>query len=243
MHQQRGLARRGRALERRRGHRDDHAAAGEVGEHVAQRERTGDRVELVAGLDESRSRLRVEIGAERDDEDVGVEGAGVGLDAFGVGVDGADRRLHELHTGLDEVAVGVTHLLGERSSEHHVELGEPEDEVVALVDEHDVDVVPELFGQPGRQLQAAESRPQHHNTHVSDTIRAPSPDARRARYRVWSGRVVGATRTLQTRSTRRCGLAATARAPARSSPARPAPMLTVWPSSRRSSSSRSWRSV
>ncbi len=36
VHQQRRLARRRRALERRRGHPDDHPAAGEVGEHVAQ---------------------------------------------------------------------------------------------------------------------------------------------------------------------------------------------------------------
>ena len=70
------------------------------------------RVELVAALDQARRRLGVQIGAERDDEDVGVERAGVGLDALGVGIDRADRRLHELHAGLDEVAVGVAHLLG-----------------------------------------------------------------------------------------------------------------------------------
>ena len=69
-------------------------------EHVAQRERAGDRVELVAALDEPGRRRRVEVGAERDDEDVGVERAGVGLDALGGRVDRADRRLHERTPGL-----------------------------------------------------------------------------------------------------------------------------------------------
>ena len=58
VHQQRGLARRGRALERRRRHADDHPAAGEVGEHVAQRERAGHGVELVAALDQPGRRRR-----------------------------------------------------------------------------------------------------------------------------------------------------------------------------------------
>ena len=110
VHQQRGLARRGRALERRRRHRDDDAPAVEVSQHVAQRERAGLGVELVAALDESRRRLGVQIGAERDDENVRIERAGVGFDALGVGIDRADGRLHELHTWFDEVAVGVPNL-------------------------------------------------------------------------------------------------------------------------------------
>ncbi len=112
VHQQRGLARRGRALERRRGDADDHPAAVEVGQHVAQRERAGDGVELVAALDQAGRGRRVEVGAERDDEDVGVERPGVGLDALGDRVDRPDGRLDEPHAGLDEVAVGVAHGVG-----------------------------------------------------------------------------------------------------------------------------------
>ena len=110
MHQRRGLARRGRALERRRRHRDDDAPAVEVGQHLTQRERAGHRVELVAALDQSRRRFGVQIGAERDDENVRIERARVGLHALGVGIDRADGRLHELHTRLDHVAVGVADL-------------------------------------------------------------------------------------------------------------------------------------
>ena len=82
VHQERGLARRGRALERRRRHRDDHAPAVEVGQHVAQRERAGFGVELVTALDEPRRRLGMQIGAERDDEHIRVERARVGFDAL-----------------------------------------------------------------------------------------------------------------------------------------------------------------
>ena len=110
MHQERRLARRGRALERRRRHGDDDAPAVEVGQHVAQRECAGLGVELVAALDQSRRRLGVQIGAERDDQNVRIERPGVGFDALGVGIDRADRRLHELHTWFDDVAVGVPNL-------------------------------------------------------------------------------------------------------------------------------------
>ncbi len=53
VHKQRGLARGRRALERRRGDRDDHPTSREAGEHVAQRERALLCVELVAALDET----------------------------------------------------------------------------------------------------------------------------------------------------------------------------------------------
>ena len=49
--------------------------------------------------------------------------------------------------------------------EHDLQLGEPEDEVVALVDENDSDVGSEFFRQPRRQLQTTEPCTQHHDTH------------------------------------------------------------------------------
>ena len=93
--QQRRLARRRRALERRRDHPDDHPAAVEVRQRVAQRERAGDGVELVAGFDQARGRRRIEIGAQRDHEDVRVERPGVGLDPLGVRIDRPDAGLDE----------------------------------------------------------------------------------------------------------------------------------------------------
>jgi hypothetical protein len=59
---------------------------------------------------------------------------------------------------------------GQRSPEHDVQLREPEDEGIALIDQHDVTLVAELFGQPGRQLKAAESRTKDHDTHNGEPI-------------------------------------------------------------------------
>ena len=109
MHQQRGLARRGRALERRRGHSHDHTTAPETRKHVTQRECSLDRIELVAAFEQSRRRRRIEVGAERDHQHVGVERPRIGFDPPRRGVDRAHGRLHEAHTGLDEVAVRVAH--------------------------------------------------------------------------------------------------------------------------------------
>ena len=70
-------------------HADDGVAPSKGRQHVAQRVGAGDRVELVAAFDQTRRRRDVVVGAKRDDEDVRVEGAGVGHDAPGRRVDGA----------------------------------------------------------------------------------------------------------------------------------------------------------
>ncbi len=165
VHEQRGLARGGRALEGRRGDRNDDPASLEARDDVAQRERPVLCVELVAAFDEAGSRRRVEIGAERDHEDVGVEGARIGLDSLGSRIDRVDVRLHEPDAGLHDVGVVMVHRGCRRSPEHDLELREPEDEGVGPVDEHDVDVVSELFREPRRQLESAEPRAQHHHSH------------------------------------------------------------------------------
>ena len=149
MHEQGGLARRRRALVRRTRDADDDAPALEPVEHVARRERAGLGVELVTRLDQPRRRGRVEVGAERDHQDVRVEGAGGGLDPARVRVDRHHVRLHETHAGLRDVGVRMVDLGGRPAAEHHVELGEAEHEAVGPVDEYDVDVVAELLGQGG----------------------------------------------------------------------------------------------
>ena len=161
VHHQRGLARRGRALERCRGDTDDDPAAGECGEHVARRERTVHGVELVAGLDEAGRRRGVEVGARGPRPARRPRSAGVGLDPARCRIDGPDRGLHEPHAGLDQSRYGCRDRLGRRAAEHDVELGEAEDESVGPVDQDDVDVVTELVGQPRRQLEAAEAGAQH----------------------------------------------------------------------------------
>ena len=69
-------------------------------EHVAEREGAGHRVELVARLDQPGVASGCEVGAQRDHQDVGVEGPGVGLHAPRHRVDRRDGRLHEPDAGL-----------------------------------------------------------------------------------------------------------------------------------------------
>ena len=77
--QQEGTLERGRrALERLPEDRDEHLAALEVGERVAQPLGAGERVVLVPALLEARRGGEVVVGAECHDDEVGVVGAGVG---------------------------------------------------------------------------------------------------------------------------------------------------------------------
>src|SRR4029079_6606633 len=68
-----------------------------------------------------------------------------------------DRLLPEPHARLCDVPVRVPDLVDRLLSEHHVELREAEDEYVALVDQRDLDVVAERFGETRGQLEAAEA--------------------------------------------------------------------------------------
>ncbi len=92
-------------------------------------------------------------------------------------VDRPDRRLHESHPRLDELAVRVADGRGHRPPEHHVELREAEHEGVALVDERDLHRVAELGGQPRDELEAAEPSPQHEDAHRRTLTGRGDPDA------------------------------------------------------------------
>ena len=90
-----------------------------------------------------------------------------------LGDDPSRGRIERLDPCLDEpqsrlVYVGVTvqDVAGRGPSEHHVQLGEAEDEIAGLVDQHDVEVVAELLGQPSGEFQAAEPRTEHHDLHA-----------------------------------------------------------------------------
>ena len=96
MQQQRRFAWRGRALERFAAHADDGRAPFETREHLAQREGSRDRVELVAALYQPWRRRHVVVGAERDHENVRVERSSVGHRPSGGRVDGSNRGLHEI---------------------------------------------------------------------------------------------------------------------------------------------------
>ncbi len=145
MHQQDRLARSGWTLEGCGGDTDDHSPTVEVRKHVAQGERALHRVELVSRFDKPRGGPGIEIRAEGDNHHVAFETASVGLDAACCRVDRSDGGLHEAHTGLDQVTVGMAYRLRHGAPEHDVELGEAEHKSVGLVDQHDLDLVAELF--------------------------------------------------------------------------------------------------
>ena len=157
MHEQSRLARRRRALERCRGDPDDDPSSRKGGEDVSQREGTFGRVELVSHLEQSGGRRGVEVRAEREDEHVRFEGARIRLDPLRLRIDGADDALDEPDSGLLDVPVGMEHLVGLTTAEHDVELGEPKDEPLSLVDEGHVDVGSQPFRESGGKLQAAEA--------------------------------------------------------------------------------------
>ncbi len=132
MQQQRRLARRRRALERRSTHADHDVPFGEVGQHLRKPLGAGRRIELVAGLRQTRRGLVVIVGPQRDHQRVGLVGGGVGRDRSCLGIDLGDRLTHEAHARLGDLRIRQPHRLGARAPEHHVELGEPEHERVAL---------------------------------------------------------------------------------------------------------------
>ena len=140
----------------------------EIGQDVSQLGGAFGRVELVPALDEPGSGIQVEVGPEGDNQDVGVMSALVSDNAFAGGVNGGDGLLAELDARLGHVPVVQSYVIEATAPEHHVQLRETEDERVALVDESDLDVVTEILGEPGRELQAAEpgSEDQNSGRHV-----------------------------------------------------------------------------
>ena len=145
VHQQCRLARRRRAFERSRGHADDDVSPLEPRQHLAQCERPGHCVELVAGLDEPWGGGRVQIGTQCDDQYVTFKDARLGLDAFGGRIDRGDGGLDESEPWLDQSVVGVEDRRRQDSSEHHVKFRKPEDEPLALVDQIDIKFLTELL--------------------------------------------------------------------------------------------------
>ena len=117
-------------------------------------------------LEQARCGARMQIGSKRDDQDVGVEGPSVCLDALGDWIDRSDRGLDEPHPGLHEIAVRMPHGRWQCPPEHDVQLREPEDEAITLIDEHDVNIAAEFLRQPCCQLKTAEPRSENHNPHA-----------------------------------------------------------------------------
>ncbi len=156
--EERALERRRRALERLAEDREEDRPAVERGQRVAQPLGAGDRVVLVAALGEAGRRGDVVLGAERDDEDVGVVLAAVGRDVARRGIDRRDRLLAELDAGLRDVAVEELRRRRLRPAEEDVELREPEREPVVAVDQRDAHLVRRAPPRDGSRARARRSR-------------------------------------------------------------------------------------
>jgi hypothetical protein len=146
----------------------DDGPALERGQQLAERLGAGDGVELVSAFGQPRRGGDVVVGAERDDDDVGVIGGAIGHDASGGGADRGDEFLLERDARLGQAAVGEVDGLGRGATEHRVELLVAEDEAVVLVDEGDVHRLAEGFGEAGGDLEPAEPGACDHDSH--DTL-------------------------------------------------------------------------
>ena len=180
MQQQGGFAGGRWALEALAHHADHRGTTLEPWEHVAQRRRAGDRVELVAACDQAGRGGRVQVRAEGHHQDVCLESAGRGLHPAGLRIERADLGLDEAHARLRNLSVGVTHRVRRLPAEHHIQFGEAEDEGVVLVDEHEVERVAEPLREDGCQFQAAKAGPQHHDACRHEATRIAAWAGRRS---------------------------------------------------------------
>ena len=120
------------ALEESSEHGDDDVASAEGREKVTHPRRAGGGVELVAALLEARRRIRSQVRSEGHHQDVSFVLAPVRDHALALGIDGHDRFLAEHDARLVDIPVRQADLLHRPATEHDVELGEAEDEGVAL---------------------------------------------------------------------------------------------------------------
>jgi hypothetical protein len=155
--QQRALIGRRRAFERNPQDRNQHPPAGERRQDLTQALCAGDGVVLVTVLHKARRGGRVVIGAQRHDQDVGLVGAAVGDHVTGLRIDRRDLFLAELDPASRDVPIRVADLFAGLPAEQDLQLGEPEDERVILVNEGDVHLIAQRRRQPRGQLQPSET--------------------------------------------------------------------------------------
>ena len=163
MKQERRLARRGRALERRTADADHGATRREARNHVPQILGSPHRVELVDAAAEAGGRAEVVVGAERDHQRVALVHSLVGRNAAGFRFDRRHPLGEKADAGLREVRVVQPDRVGRRAAEHDIELRVPEDECVVRVDERDAGVLTELGRKHRRELEPAEARTENQN--------------------------------------------------------------------------------
>ena len=118
----------------------------EFGQNVAYLRDGRLRIEF-GDVGESRCGSKIVLGAQGHHQIVGFELALVRGDAAFRRINRGDGLLQHSHAGLGEVLEGQAHRMRLGMAEHHVELGEAENEMIALVDQCDFDGIAERFGQ------------------------------------------------------------------------------------------------
>jgi hypothetical protein len=92
-------------------------------------------------------RRKIVLGAQGQHQIISLKLALVRCDAAFRRINRGDGLLQHSHAGLGEVLVGQAHRMRLGMAEHHVELGEAENEMIALVDQCEFDGIAERFGQ------------------------------------------------------------------------------------------------
>ncbi len=160
LEEHRRLVRGRRALVRRRRREDHEPPARESGQRVSKRLGTGQRVEVVTGRGETRYRLRRQLGAERDDEEVGGEHAAV-HDGFPlVGVDSLDLTEYELDALSLQARKRARDLVCGAAAGHEPEERGREDEGRFAFDEDDAVLLRQRLAQLVRRHQPTHSAAQ-----------------------------------------------------------------------------------
>ena len=164
---------RGRALERRRRDGHDHVARRRTLEHVAGGERAGHRVELVPGLDAARASRPGRRSAPSATTSTSPSSGPASVSTRRA-TGSIERTVvcTNRTPGGARSRVAVQDVLGARLPEHHVELGEAEDEAFGPVDQRHLDVGPECRVERAGELEAAEAGAQDQHAH------RPNPSAR-----------------------------------------------------------------
>jgi hypothetical protein len=129
----------------------------------------------VPALLEARRRGEVVVGAECHNDEVGVVGARVGADAARGRVDACHHLLAELDAILLKVAVVQPNVIGRLTAQHHLELGEAEEERVVAIDQRYANRVGDPLREPRRELQSAEPGPEDHDVLAHRQHTTPAP--------------------------------------------------------------------
>ncbi len=155
--EQGGLVRRGRALVGRCDDGDQHTAAGEAVERVAQAQRGVQLVELVRHAGRAWQRLQGEMGARGQDQRIGMHPIAGDLDHALHGIHGHDLGASELETMARQGREAAADLLGPAPSGDHPRVAGSQRHLGPAIHHEDAMGLGQQRAQAARRGDAAES--------------------------------------------------------------------------------------